>query len=211
MCLIEAPPNNSARSLAGHAQPHPEEGPELCHTFVNSNVPCVATLQPPGTAALRYLKARRWHYGVKCATLPFVKKALLLIIILATGWFTPACHKSDENAGGSVQPKMEFNYPYDKREVFIDDASTDLKELDQKINEMSEAVTNASTAIKTAAQPKIENLRQQRLTLGQKLEALKSSNEADWSKLTGDYQKAASQMKVSLQESLKWVQDNAGK
>ena len=99
---------------------------------------------------------------------------------------------------------------YDKREVFIADAKADLTELDQRINELSEKVTTASAAVKAAAQPKIDELRKQRVTLDQKLETLKSAKEADWNVLKADYQKADSQMKLSLHESWKWVQDNTG-
>jgi uncharacterized protein YdcH (DUF465 family) len=99
---------------------------------------------------------------------------------------------------------------YDKREVFIADAKADLTELDQRINELSGKVTTASAAVKAAAQPKIDELRKQRVTLDQKLETLKSAKEADWNVLKADYQKADSQMKLSLHESWKWVQDNTG-
>lgn len=137
-----------------------------------------------------------------------MKKAFLAAVIFATGLFALGCKKSEANATGPVQTNMEFNYTYDKREVFIDDASIDMAELDQKINELSEKVTAAGTTVKAAAQPKIEDLRKLRIALGRKLEKLKGSTEADWNELKADYQKADSQMKVSLHESSKWVQDN---
>jgi hypothetical protein len=138
-----------------------------------------------------------------------LKQPFLLVVVLATGLFAPGCNKSAENARGSAPSKVDFNYPYDKREVFIDDANADLTELDQKIRELAETVTNASTAVQAAAQPKIEGLRQQRIALGAKLEGLRDSKETNWNELKADYQKASSQMKASLGESLKWVQDNA--
>ena len=137
-----------------------------------------------------------------------MKKAFLPAVILATALFALGCKKSGENAAGPVQTNMEFNYAYDKREVFIDDASADLTELDQKINELSEKVTATGTTVKAAAQPKIEDLRKLRIALGKKLEKLKDSTEDNWNDLKADYQKADSQMKVSLQQSWKWVQDN---
>ncbi len=137
-----------------------------------------------------------------------MKQAFLFTVIFATGLFALGCKKSEENAMGPVQSNTEFNYTYDKRVVFIDDASADLKELDQKISELSEKVKMASTVVKAAAQPKVEDLRKQRIALGKKLDALNSSNEATWNELKADYQKADSQMKVSLQESWKWIQDN---
>lgn len=138
-----------------------------------------------------------------------LKQPLLFVVVLATGLVAPGCNKSAENARGPVPTKLDYNYPYDKREVFIDDANADLTELDQKIRELAETVTNASTAVKATAQPKIEVLRQQRVALGAKLEVLKDAKETNWNELKADYQKASSQMKASLGESLKWVQDNA--
>lgn len=137
-----------------------------------------------------------------------MKQAFLLAVILATGMFAPGCKKSGENVTGPVQANVEFNYTYDKREVFIDDASADLAGLDQKISELSEKVTAAGTAVKAAAQPKIEDLRKQRIALGKKLESLIGSKEANWNESKAAYQKADSQMKVSLRESWKWVADN---
>ena len=137
-----------------------------------------------------------------------MKQAFLIAVMLATGLSAPGCKKSGENATGPVPSNTEFNYTYDKREVFIDDASADLTELEQKIKELSEKVTTASTAVKAAAQTKIEDLRKQRIALGKKLETLKGSEEANWNELKADYQKADSQMKVSLRESWKWIQDN---
>lgn len=149
--------------------------------------------------------ALSWH---EVCDWNLMKQAFLLVVILATGLFVPGCKKSGENATGSGQTNVEFNYAYDKREVFIDDASADLAALDQKIKELSEKVTTASAAVKVAAQSKIKDLRKQRIALGKKLEAVIDSKEADWNELKADYQKADSQMKVSLRESWKWVQDN---
>jgi uncharacterized protein YdcH (DUF465 family) len=139
-----------------------------------------------------------------------MKRALLLAIIILTGVVAPGCKKSGENATGTTPTNMEFNYMFDKKEVFIADARADLTELDQRINELSEKVTTASAAVKAAAQPRIDDLRKQRVALGKKVETLKTAKEGDWNGLKTDYQKAESQMKLSLHDAWKWVQDNAG-
>jgi len=103
---------------------------------------------------------------------------------------------------------MVYNYTYDKREVFLDDANADLAELDQKINQFSESAQAASAAVNAAAQPKIEDLRNQRAALGQKLNTLRSATEANWNALKTDYQNADSKMRVSLQDSWQWIKNN---
>src|SRR5215469_7068542 len=119
-----------------------------------------------------------------------MKKALLPAVILATGMFALGCKKSGENATRPTQSNLEYNYTYDKREVFLDDARADLTELAQRINELSEKVTTAGAAVKVAAQSKINDLRKQRVALAGKLETLKNANEVDWNQLKADYQKA---------------------
>jgi hypothetical protein len=133
--------------------------------------------------------------------------ACLIAVIFAAGVLALGCKKSGENAKESAQTNT-YNYTYDKREVFIDDASADLTELGQRINELSDQTTAASASVKVAAQPKIEDLRKQRVALGKKLDALKASKEANWDELKADYQKTESQMKASLQESWQWVKNN---
>ena len=154
-----------------------------------------------------HLALRQWH---KVCAWNVMKKALLLVVILAAGMFAPGCKKSGENATGTSQSNLVYNYTFDKKEVFIDDARADLTELDQRINEFSEKVATASATVKAAAQPKIDDLRKQRVALGKKLETLKTAKEVDWNELKADYQKAGSQMRLSLHDSWKWVQDNTG-
>jgi hypothetical protein len=146
-----------------------------------------------------------WHEV--CRSNP-VRNALVLAVIFATGLSVPGCNKSEGTVKQSFQSNAEFNYTYDKREVFIADASADLKELDQKINELSGNAMSASAEVKAVAESKIDNLRKQRVALGKKLNELGSANASNWNKLKADYQKLDFQMKVSLRDSWQWINDH---
>jgi hypothetical protein len=132
----------------------------------------------------------------------------VLAVMLASGVFALGCKKSGDNAPAATETNLEYSYAYDKREVFIDDASADFKELDQGLNKLSNSVTAAGKSVMAATQPKIDDLCKQRLALANKLDALKNAKEADWNELKADYQKAKSQMTTSLRESWKLVQTN---
>jgi len=132
-----------------------------------------------------------------------VKKALFLIIVLGicAGGYFYSSKKSNDRAQNAVQSHMEFDYAYDKREVFNDDVSSDLTEMDTNIEKLSEKAASADAAVKTNAQSKIQNLSAERAVLGKKLDALKNANESNWNALKTDFQKSEDQMKSSLRET----------
>ena len=137
-----------------------------------------------------------------------MKKALLLIVVLgicAGGFFYK---KSSGRAQEAVQSHMAFDYAYDKREVFNDDASSDLTEMDTNIQALSQKAAAASDAVKTNAQIKIQTLSAERAALGKKLDALKNAKESDWNDLKSDFQKSEDQMKASLKETWQWLAGN---
>src|SRR5580698_1316172 len=111
---------------------------------------------------------------MKCATIIcFMKKALLLMVVLAIGMAALLYLKSGMQAKETVPPHVEYNYTYDKKEVFDDDASSDLVEMDANIKELAEKATAASNAVKADAQSKIQKLSAERVALAKKLDALK--------------------------------------
>ena len=131
---------------------------------------------------------------------------MVAVITLAVG-----CNKSGENANKSapVAP-VEYNYAYDKREVYLTNASTDLAALDQKINELAAKAATAGEAVKTNAQPKLQELRNQRAALNQKLEALKKATEANWNDAKSDYLKSYDEVKNSCQQAWQWLAEKLG-
>ena len=137
-----------------------------------------------------------------------MKKAIWLIAVLAIGVGIFAYKESEKTTKEAVRSHMDYNYTYDKRDVFNDDANADLNELDQKIKELSDKAATASATVKTNAEPKIQKLRDDRAALGKKLDALKNATEANWNDLKSDYQKSDQEMKTSLKETWQWLTGN---
>ena len=136
-----------------------------------------------------------------------MKKTLLLIVLLAIGTAVFFYKKSggDLTTQQVVRSHMDYNYPYDKKDVFNDDASADLAELDQRINDLSVKAAAAGAAVQADAQPKIQKLRNDRAALDKKLDALKNATQANWNDLKTDYQKSDQEMKSSLEQTWQWL------
>jgi hypothetical protein len=133
-----------------------------------------------------------------------VKRAFLLIVVLAIGLTAFFCKKSGWLSREPVPPHLEYNYDYDKKEVFDDDANSDLAEMDNNIKELSQKAAIASDGVKTEAQAKIQKLADERAALGKKLDALKDADKSNWNTLKADFQKSEYDMKTSLQETWQW-------
>jgi len=125
--------------------------------------------------------------------------------MLALSALTPGCKKSGENAQESGRAHMDYNYPFDKKDVFTDDASSDLNEFDQGIKSLSEKAATASQSVQTNAAPRIQDLRNQRAALGRKLDALKNAKPDNWNELKSDYQKSEKEMKASFNAVSQWL------
>ena len=139
-----------------------------------------------------------------------MKRLLLLAGVFALCALAPSCKKSGENAQESVRAHMDYNYPFDnypfdKKDVFTDDASSDLNEFDQGIKDLSQKVATASQSVQTNAAPKIQDLRNQRTALGRKLDDLKNAKAANWNDLKSDYQKSEEAMKASFNTVSQWL------
>jgi hypothetical protein len=133
-----------------------------------------------------------------------MKKALLLMVVLIIGVAAFLYKKPGSFSRETVPPHVEYNYGYDKKEVFDDDASSDLAEMDKNIKELAEKAAAAGDGVKADAQSKIQKLSAERAELSKKLDALKSAKEANWNDLKADFQKSEYEMKTSLKQTWQW-------
>jgi hypothetical protein len=151
---------------------------------------------------------------MKIATSNSVNKATLISSALAlstlAGLVVVGCNKPGENAKKSVPGSMEYNYAYDKREVFLADASNDLVALNRKINELSDQAATAAEAFKTNAQPKLQELRNQRVALVKQWDALNDATETNWSGAKSNYMKSYDAAAISCQQAWQWLTNNVG-
>ncbi|MGA2244961.1 MAG: hypothetical protein ABSH48_08185 [Verrucomicrobiota bacterium] len=159
---------------------------------------------------------RQWEHAGEPPALPngwhkvcrrnSMRRILSFLILLAMAAHILGCKKSGESAAKSVRPQMDYNYTYDKREVFIADAGDDLMDLDRNIGALSGKAA-ASAPLHAAAQPKIQELQNQRAALAKKLATLSTAKPANWNDLKTDYQKSDNEMKASLKAAWQWLAD----
>jgi DNA repair exonuclease SbcCD ATPase subunit len=105
----------------------------------------------------------------------------------------------------SMQPVAD--YTYDKKDDFVAKASADLSALDQKIQELSDKAATASDSVKNEAQTKLQDLRNQRVELDKKLDAVKNASQADWNELKVGFQTSYDDVKTSLKQTWQWLTD----
>lgn len=135
-----------------------------------------------------------------------MKKALWLLAVLALAALAVMVWKQPVKIPSQPAPtNMEFNYTYDKREVFYEDASADLSEFDQGIKELSGRAAAAGTNVRAHAQVKIQDLRSERTALGQKLDVLRNAREANWNDLKANFQKSEDELKASFKTVSQWL------
>ncbi len=90
------------------------------------------------------------------------------------------------------------DYTYDKKDEFVSKANADMAALDQKIKDWLDNVANGTDAAKANAQAKLKTLNDKRAELGQKLEDVKNSTEANWNEAKTSFKNAYDDVKNSL-------------
>jgi len=113
------------------------------------------------------------------------------------------------NAWADFKDSMQAtkDYTYDKKDAFVASASADLDTLDQKIKELSDKAATASDSVKADAQVKLQELREKRSALNQKLDAVKNATEADWNDAKTAFQNSYDDVKSSLKQAWQWLND----
>jgi len=175
---------------------------------------CKARTPPASWLAQKKLAARHIGSGMRIAKMIVVMKKtfLLLFSALAGGALAVGCNRTDENANGksSAQAPAAYNYAYDKKDVYLANASNDLAALNGKIDELADQAAMAGDKYKTNAEPKIQALRNQRIVLYQKLAALRQASESSWNTAKNDYMNAYRDTKTSCQQAWQWLKDKSG-
>ncbi len=113
------------------------------------------------------------------------------------------------NAWADIKDSMQStkDYTYDKKDAFVASASADLDTLDQKIKALSDKAATASDSVKADAQIKLQELRDKRAVLNQKLDAVKNATEADWNDVKTAFQNSYDDVKTSLKQAWQWLND----
>ena len=107
------------------------------------------------------------------------------------------------NAWASLKESLQSatDYTYDKKDAFVAGASADLAAMDRKIAELSDKAANASDSVKASVQAKLQDLNARRVTLGKKLDDVKSSTEANWNDVKAGFKSSYDDVKESLKQT----------
>jgi len=94
-----------------------------------------------------------------------------------------------------------MGYSYDHKDQFIAATKADLQVLDEKIQNLSDRIANASDATKASLQSEMQDLRAKRAVLDQKMANVKNATEADWDDAKAGFQNAYDDVKTSLKNA----------
>jgi predicted nucleic acid-binding Zn-ribbon protein len=99
------------------------------------------------------------------------------------------------------------NDTYDQKDAFVAAANSDLAALDVKIQKLSDKMATASDNAKADAQTKMQDLREKRAALDQKLTDLKNSTDANWNDAKTSFQSAYDDAKASVKAAWQSLKD----
>ncbi len=104
-------------------------------------------------------------------------------------------------AGLKESVQSAADYTYAKKDDFIAHASADVNAMDQKISELSDKAANASDSVKANVQAKLQDLISKRAVLGQKLDDVKKSTEANWNDVKTGFKSSYNDAKESMKQT----------
>lgn len=110
-----------------------------------------------------------------------------------------------QNAKASFSSAMDDTY--DKKDDFVAKAQSDLDALDQKIQQFTNQAATVAGNAKADAQAKVQELRDKRGTLNQKLTDVKNATSDTWDKTKTAFNDAYDDVKSSLARAWQWVKD----
>jgi chromosome segregation ATPase len=107
------------------------------------------------------------------------------------------------NAWANVKESLQSagDYTYDKKEAFVAGASADVDAMDQKIKDLSNQAANTTDSVKASVQAKLQDLNAKRAVLGQKLDDVKNSTEANWNDVKTGFKSSYNDAKDSLKQT----------
>ncbi len=114
------------------------------------------------------------------------------------------------NAWANLKESLQSatDYTYDKKDAFVASASADVDTMDQKIKELSDKAANASDSAKASVQATLQDLKAKRVVLGQKLDDVKNSTEANWNDVKAGFKSSYDDVKDSLKQAWQGLTGN---
>jgi phosphopentomutase len=113
-----------------------------------------------------------------------------------------------ENMKQSVQSAVD--YTFDKKDAFAAKASADLDALDQNIKDLGDKAATGTDSVKADAQVKLQELRDKRTALQQKMDEVKNATAANWDEAKAGFQQSYDDMKAATKSAWEWLKDKLG-
>jgi hypothetical protein len=113
-----------------------------------------------------------------------------------------------ESMKESVQSAAD--YTFDKKDAFTAKASSDLAALDQNIKELGDKAATGADSIKADAQAKLQDLRDKRGVLQQKLDDVKNAPATNWNEAKASFRQSYDETKASVKAAWQWLNDKLG-
>jgi len=113
-----------------------------------------------------------------------------------------------ESMKQSVQSAAD--YTFDKKDAFTAKAGSDLDALDQNIKELGDKAATGADSVKADAQAKLQDLRDKRVALQQKMDEVKNATATNWNEAKAGFQQSYDDVKASVKAVWQWLNDKLG-
>jgi hypothetical protein len=144
-----------------------------------------------------------------------MKHKVIIISLLSVAAFAVGCNQDQTTSQQMDKVKAETkeaaqnmkDYTYAQKDAFVKQMQGQLAALDQDLEKLSAKVESSSDAVKAAAKPKLQALREQASQLHKQLDDAKNASESSWDSVKGGAEKAFDAMTNALQQARQWVKD----
>ncbi len=148
-----------------------------------------------------------------------VQIPVLIAITLLVGCNPPPKSVQDQTADASKNAlnsvkadtketaKAIKEYAHAQRVEFANLMKADINASKQELDQIAIKLKTASTSVKAKTEPRIKELREQITKLEAQLEAVKDSDESNWTSVKSGFSNAYDATKKGLNEARQWVSD----
>jgi hypothetical protein len=108
----------------------------------------------------------------------------LFVAFLAMGLLLPACNRADDD-GVSAAPETRENLMEEQRDAYVETVEAKLDEFDQKFDGLEERAATMQGTTKQSFDNSIEQLREKRTHVAEKLDDMESVSADSWMSMKG--------------------------
>ena len=114
--------------------------------------------------------------------------------------------QSWERARETFEPaKGKTNYVYEKKEVFVSKAKTEVDDIDNNVKQLADKTAAAGESVKGEMQQKMAALKGKQTDLSNKLAKAKGATQEEWNRAQVEFQDAYDDTKQSVKDAWDWL------